>query len=172
MLTNKARLLILLVSIALLGFTAWQRVYELTAAVGLGIMLLLWSWLKQGTVALASKAYHAQDFEKAERLLKQVISPDRLARNRRGYYEFISGNIELKKGNYEAAETHFQIASRFRFRTQNEKGLLLAQLANLNILKKDFIRARAYAEKAREMDISARVKSILDKIDNEIKRST
>lgn len=171
MMTSKARFFMIAVAVILLGWTFYVKTYEVAAIVAFAIGYLIWSHFRQGTVALAAKAYHNQDLEKARNLLLQVKNPDRLARNRRGYYEFIMGNIELKKGNFAAAETHFQIASRFPLRNENDKGFVLVQLANLNLRKREFEKAQAYIDVAKDLKISSRVKDIIQKIENEIQKS-
>src|SRR4051812_28849307 len=110
MMTSKVRLSVIVVAIILLSWTIYQRVYEISAIVALCIVLLIWSHYKQGSVMLAAKAFHQKDYDKAQRLLKEVADPDRLSKKRRGFYEFIYGNIELQRHNYETAEHHFQIA--------------------------------------------------------------
>jgi tetratricopeptide (TPR) repeat protein len=166
--TQKVRLAVLAIAAILLGWTIYQQVYEISAIVVLGILLLTWSYFRQGTVLLASKAFHDKDYVKAEDLLRQIKDPDRLSKNRRGFYEFIYGNIELNRNNFDEAERHFQIASRFPLRNENDKAIILVQLANLSLRKQDFEKAKAYAEKAKSLKISARVQNIIQKIEKEI----
>ncbi len=166
--TRKVRLLVIGVFTILLYWTIYQRVYEVSAIVALCMVLLMWSHYKQGTVMLAAKAFHAKDYDKAEQLLKEIKNPDRLSKKRRGFYEFIYGNIELYKNNFEDSERHFQIASCFPLRNQNDKGIVLIQLANLNLRKHEYGKAKAYTDKAKALKISARVQNIIQKIEQEI----
>ena len=168
MLTARARLAVIAIALVLLGWTIYGRVYELSALVGFGIIFLIYGYFKEGTVVLAAKAYQNQDLKKTEKLLREVKNPDRLKKSRRGYFEFMLGNIELKRGNFSKAERHFQIASRFPLKNENEKGLVLTQLANLNLRKKEFKKAQAYIEIARELKISPRVKDIIEQIEQKI----
>lgn len=172
MLTAKGRFVIIAIAMIFLGWTIYEQVYELSAILGLGILYLIYGYYKEGTVVLAAKAYHNHDIIKTERLLKQIANPDRLKKSRRGYYEFMYGNIELRRGNYVEAERHFQIASRFPLKNENEKGLVLTQLANLNIRKREFEKARAYIEIARDLQIGDRVKGIIEKIELQIKKGS
>ncbi len=172
MLTRKVRFPIIAVAVALLIWSLLTVQYQVTGIAAVSIFMLVWSYFKQGTVVLAARAYHNKDYQKAEELLSEIENPDRLSRIRHGYYEFIYGNIELQRNGFEAAEYHFQIASKFPLRNQNDKGLILVQLANLCLRKKDFERTKAYIEKAKELDISARVKSIINKIEQEIPQIT
>ncbi|HYK77120.1 MAG TPA: hypothetical protein VEV16_09090 [Daejeonella sp.] len=169
MLTKKARLLVIGIAIILLGWTIYQQVYEISAVVVIGISMLIWGYFREGTVVMAAREFHDRNYDRAEELLKEIENPDKLSRRRRGFYEFIYGNLELNRNNYEEAEHHFQIASKFPLRNQNDKAIVLVHLANLNLRKKDYERANAYIEKAKTLKITSRVKSIIQKIEDEIK---
>ena len=168
MLTRKARLWVIGIAIILLAWTISQQVYEITAAIGIGIALLIWGYFREGTVVMAAREFHAKNYDGAEELLKEIEDPERLGRHRRGFYEFIYGNVELHRRNYDEAEKHFQIASKFPLRNQNDKAIVLVHLANLNLRKKDYERALAYVEKAKTYKITSRVKNIIQKIETEL----
>jgi tetratricopeptide (TPR) repeat protein len=168
MLTKKARLWVIGIAFLLLAWTGYKEVYEISAIICIMIGLLVWGYFREGTVVMAAREFHAKNYEEAEILLKEIEDPDRLGRHRRGFYEFIYGNLELHKHNYEEAEKHFQIASRFPLRNQNDKAIVLVHLANINLRKKDKEKAKAYVEKAKTFKISARVKNIIEKIESEI----
>lgn len=171
MITRNVRFALIALATILLAWTISREEYELTALVALGIVLLVVSYFRDGTVLLAARSFQNKDYEKTERLLKEIKYPDRLRKNRRGYYEFIYGNIELQRKNYDEAETHFQIASRFPLKNENDKALVFVHLANLNLRKKMMDRAEAYLVKARELKTSARVQNIILKIETEIQKA-
>jgi hypothetical protein len=141
--------------------------YQLAALAGLFFAFVLWSHFKHSSVLLASKYFKNGEYEKAERILAKVPNPDRLARNRRGYYEFMRANIALKKEEYDVAEHHFQIASRFPLGGKNDKAFVLIHLANLALRKKDGERSRAYIAKAKELASTPKAKDIINKIEIE-----
>ena len=101
MFTKKARLWVIGIAILLIGWTINQQVYEISAAIGIGIALLIWGYFREGTVVMAARAFHAKNYDEAEVLLKEIEDPDRLGKHRRGFYEFIYGNLELHRHNYE-----------------------------------------------------------------------
>ncbi|MET1057474.1 MAG: hypothetical protein ABWY16_19325 [Pedobacter sp.] len=142
---------------------------QMAAVAGVMFAFVLWSHFKSSSILMASKYFKAGDYEKALKLLKEVPNPDRLARNRRGYYEFMMGNISLKNEDYQAAEYHFQISSRFPLGSKNDKSFILIHLANLALRKKDSVRALAYAEKAKELAGTERTNEIINKIIKEAK---
>lgn len=171
MITRNVRFAIIALATVLLAWTVTREEYELSALVALGIVLLIVSYFRDGTVVLAARSFQNKDYEKTERLLKEIADPGKLRKSRRGYYEFIYGNIELQRMNYEKAEMHFQVASRFPLRNENDKALVFVHLANLNLRKKLMDRAEAYLAKARELKISARVQNIISKIETEIQKA-
>ena len=171
MFTKKARFWVIGVAVFLLGWTISQQVYEITAIIGIGIALLIWGYFREGTVVMAAREFHAKNYDGAEELLKEIEDPEKLGRHRRGFYEFIYGNVELHRQNYEQAEKHFQIASNFPLRNQNDKAIVLVHLANLNLRKKEFERASAYVERAKSYKITSRVKKIIEKIESEINKA-
>ncbi|MES2827429.1 MAG: hypothetical protein V4687_04725 [Bacteroidota bacterium] len=140
---------------------------QLAAFGGLLAAFVLWSHFKHSSIVLASKYYHQGDYEKTEGILAEVPNPDRLARKRRGYYEFMRANIALKKEDYEAAEYHFQIASRFPLGGTNDKAFVLIHLANLALRKKDKERSSAYIQRAKELAVTPKAKDIITKIEKE-----
>jgi outer membrane protein assembly factor BamD (BamD/ComL family) len=144
--------------------------YQLAAIAGFLFCFVLWSHFKHSSILLASKYFKDADYERTEKILDEVKSPDRLARNRRGYYEFMRANIALKKEDFETAEIHFQIASRFPLGTQNDKAFVMIHLANLALRKKDGKRAKTYIERAKELAVTSRAKEIIKTIEKEADR--
>ena len=172
MFTRKARLWVIGIAVILLGWTIYQQVYEISFALGIGIVLLVWGYYREGTVVMAAREFHNRNYDRAEELLKEIEDPDRLGRHRRGFYEFIYGNVKLHRQKYDEAEQHFQIASRFPLRNQNDKAIVLVHLANLSLRKGEYDRAHAYIEKAKAYRITSRVKSIIQKIEQEITKQS
>jgi hypothetical protein len=143
--------------------------YQLAAISGLLFCFILWSHFKHSSVLLASKHFKNSDYEKAEKILNEVENPDRLAKGRRGFYEFMRANIALKCDDFETAEHHFQIASRFPLGGKNDKAYVLIHLANLALRKKDGTRALTYIEKAKELATSSKAINIINVIEKEAK---
>lgn len=81
------------------------------------------------------------------------------------------GNIALKEDNIEEAEYHFQLASRLPWRKDNEKGMVLINLANINLRKHDYERVQAYLDVASKLRLTARQQSIIEKIQNEVNKN-
>ncbi len=142
--------------------------YQLAAFAGFLFVFVLWSHYKHSSVLLASKYFKNGDHLRAAKLLDEVPKVEQLAKNRRGYYEFMRANIALKREDYEAAEYHFQIASRFPLGGKNDKAFVMIHLSNLALRKKDQVRCRAYLEKAKELAVTPKAMSIIEKIEKEL----
>ena len=141
--------------------------YQLVLVSCLLFAFILWSHFKQSSILLASKHFKNADFDRTEQVLNEVLNPDKLAKNRRGYYEFMRANIALQREDYEKAEYHFQLASRFPLGGKNDKAFVLIHLANLALRKKDGERALAYLESAKELATTSRAKEIIKTIEKE-----
>ncbi|MFC4212847.1 hypothetical protein ACFOWA_16750 [Pedobacter lithocola] len=144
--------------------------YELAAVAGFLFFFLIWSHFRHSSVLMASKYFKNNEFSKAKLMLAEVPNPKRLSKNRRGYYEFMQGNMALKEEDYEKAEYHFQLASRFPVGGKTQKGYVLIHLANLALRKKDKERAEAYVNLAKELSEPTRSKDIIVKIEKEISK--
>ena len=149
---------------------AFVHEFELASASGFLFLFILWSHFRHGSVLLASKYFKNGNYEKTEKALAEIGNPDRLAKNRRGYYEFMLANIALKRENFVDAEQHFQIASKFPLGGKNQKSYVLIHLANLAVRNHDPERAAKYAERARELAATTRATDLLTRIDKEIER--
>jgi tetratricopeptide (TPR) repeat protein len=141
--------------------------YQLAAIAGFLALFIVWAQIKQGTVLQASKHFKNQDYDRAEQLLSEIKNPETLAKNRRGYYEFMQANIALQREDFEKAEYHFQIASRFPLGGKNDTAYVLIHLANLALRKKDAERAKTYLGKAKELATTSRAKEIIKTIEKE-----
>lgn len=142
--------------------------YELAAVAGFLFVFVIWSHFRHSSVLMASKYFKNNEFEKAKLMLNEVPNPERLSKNRRGYYEFMQGNLALKEELWDKAEYHFQLASRFPVGGKTQKSFVLIHLANLALRKKDKEKAEAYVKVAKELAESTRSKDIIIKIEKQI----
>ena len=145
--------------------------YYYTCVYILGLIgYMIWSQYRDGTVFLATQAFHNQDYVKTKNLLAEIKNPDHLRKGRRNFYEFMMGNIALKDNNIQEAEYHFQLASRLPWRKDNEKAMVLINLANINLRKKEYERVEAYISVAEKLKLTERQKDIVQKIKTETEK--
>jgi len=172
MFTNKARLLVIVTFLLLLAFFVYQRTYELAGVALVFIAVLIWGYFKEGPIILAAKYFHKKEYIKAENLLKQISNPQWLSKKRRGFYEFIMGGISMQKQDFEAAEQHYELAAQYPLRTVNDHVAALVHVANISIRNGRFDKARAYLQlaKDKEAQVTVKMKSVIEKIEDELNK--
>ncbi|MBE7179026.1 MAG: hypothetical protein INR69_21665, partial [Mucilaginibacter polytrichastri] len=148
MLTNRARYIIIGTFIILAAIAGIYHVYEISAAALLVAAYILWGYFKDGAVVLAAKTYQQNDYVKTALLLANTRNPEKLAKKRRGYYEFMKANLALKREDFPEAERHFQLATLFPLQ-KTQRVSVYANLATLALMQKDAGRTDAYIEIAR-----------------------
>lgn len=85
-----------------------------------------------GTVQSSAMLVQAMDFAGAEKRLGLTFFPRLLYSANRAYYYMLKGTIALNAKNNEDAEKFLQKAESIGLSSDNEKAMVLLQLANLN----------------------------------------
>jgi hypothetical protein len=166
--TTKARYIVLAVAVCFLGYALYAQHYYISVYILGGIAYLIWSQYREGPIFMATQAFHQKDYEKTKKLLAEIKNPDMLRKKRRNFYEFMMGNIALKEERIDEAAYHFQLASRLPWRKEHEKAMVLINLANINLRKKEYDRTKTYLEVANQLKITERQKAIIQKIEKEL----
>ncbi|MBE8720252.1 tetratricopeptide repeat protein [Sphingobacterium pedocola] len=167
---TRFRFILIAIAVILLAYAVVSVRYYLCVYILGFIGFIIWTQYRDGTVFLATQAFHKQDYEKTKRLLKEIKNPDHLRKGRRNFYEFMLGNIAMHEGRIDEAEYHFQLASRLPWRKDNERGMVLINLANINLRKEEYERVATYLDLTDTLTLTARQKSIVDKIRNEVNK--
>jgi len=164
--------MVIVVFTVMMVFFAYKQVVELTLFSLMIIVLIIVEYFKQGTLVLAAKHYHDKDYDGAEDLLKQIKKPEWLMKKRRGVYEYMLGNINLLKRDYEAAAIHYELASQFPLRSVNDHVAALVHAANINIRLGKYDKAETYLKQAmtNEEKITAKMKAVIEKLKAELKK--
>ena len=164
--------MVIVVFTIMMVFFAYKQVVELTLFSLMIIVLIIIEYFKQGTLVLAAKHYHDKDYNGAENLLKQIKKPEWLMKKRRGVYEYMLGNINLLKQDYEAAALHYELASQFPLRSVNDHVAALVHAANINIRLGRYDKAETYLRQAmaNEEKITAKMKAVIEKLKAELKK--
>lgn len=172
MMTSKVRAVVLVITFCTFVWALYARAYQVAGMIFGFMGYLTWSHYREGTVFIATQAFQRKDFERARYLLADIRKPESLRKGRRNYYEFMMGNLALKAEDFDTAEHHFQLASRLPFRRPNDKAIILVNLANINLRRKDYGRVKAYIEVARKLEVTSRVAHIINKLENEIAKQS
>ena len=172
MFSNRTRLFIGIIFLLSLVILVDKQMYELSSLALMFIVLLGWDYIRQGTLVVAARYFHHKDYENAERSLLEILKPEWLSKNRRGYYEFLMGGVCLQKQDYDDAEKHYEIAAQFPLRSVNDHVAALAHVANISIRLGNPEKARAYLELSEKYPekINAKMKDVIKRLHDELKR--
>ena len=146
--------------------------YQVAAVALMMIVLLAWDYIRQGTLVVAAKYFHHKEYDKAESCLNEILKPEWLRKNRRGYYEFLMGGVYLQRQDFEDAERHYEIAAQYPLRSLNDHVAALVHVANISIRLGNYDKAEAYlqlTEKHQEK-INAKMKDVISRLHQEIKK--
>jgi tetratricopeptide (TPR) repeat protein len=172
MFSNRTRLFIGIIFFLSLILLTYLRMYQVAAVALMMIVLLAWDYIRQGTLVVAAKYFHHKEYDKAESCLNEILKPEWLRKNRRGYYEFLMGGVYLQRQDFEDAERHYEIAAQYPLRSLNDHVAALVHVANISIRLGNYDKAEAYlqlTEKHQEK-INAKMKDVISRLHQEIKK--
>ena len=130
-----------------------------------GILLLL-SYILLGTVQSAGEMIQAMDFEGAEKRLNLTLNPKWLYVTNRAFYYIMKGSLAAQKKDNKVAEEYFNMALDLKLPSDNEKGMVLLQLANINAQRNNWAGAGKYVKDMKELNITEpTLKSQVDQFD-------
>ncbi len=130
--------------------------------------LFIYGYFKYGTVYAAFQQMKKDNIEKAEELISKIKKPDRLNKGHKSYYYFTTGIIALEKKEFEKSHSDLTQALNIGLRTENDKSIVLLNLANIELLKKNYNEAIEYIKKVRKLDLKPLVESETNRIEKEI----
>ena len=133
-----------------------------------GAAYLGYSYFRFGTVWLAFRQVALGNMAAASKLLQKVERPDALGPEQRAYFELASGLVCASGAENARAEVHLQAALAHELRTENDRALCEAVLAQLLVARDDIEAARAIVERAVRREcrpaIAARIKALHEQL--------
>jgi len=66
MMTFKARVIVIFIGLLFIAYAIYAHHYNTAVVIGGGIVYLIWSHLREGSVFMATQAFHKKDFEKTK----------------------------------------------------------------------------------------------------------
>ncbi len=145
-----------LIAVGLIGGIALSAVWGFWYGFPLILMgiILLISYLLLGTIQSASKLVEAGDFDAAEKQLNLTATPKFLYITNRAVYYIMQGSIKAGRNDMKGAEAEFNTALSLDLPSDDEKALVLLQLANINAQKQKWTQARNYFKEAKKLKVT------------------
>jgi tetratricopeptide (TPR) repeat protein len=135
-------------------------------------IVLLAGYFLLGTVQSSSEYIQNMEFDKAERQLRMTFFPNLLYVTNRSIYYILKGTIAAQKKDNKDAEALFQKALSLDLPSDNERAMVLLQLANIQASKNNWSGAKAHFQKLKALKISEPlIKNKIDEFELAIKQS-
>lgn len=167
MLTPRLRLIIAIASFVAGAYLLVVGDYAGVAFLG-GAAYLGYSYFKYGTVWLAFREVARGHMNEAAELLQQVKNPQALGSEQRAYFELASGLVCASRARNQKAEEHLQGALAHDLRTDNDRALAEAVLAQLLVARDELDAAREVIDRAVKREcrpaIAARIKGLHEQL--------
>jgi tetratricopeptide (TPR) repeat protein len=109
----------------------------------IGIIFLI-SYILLGTVQSASEMLQSMDFEGAEKRLGLTLFPNLLYVTNRAFYFILKGSLAAQRKDNNEAESYFNQALALKLPSDNEKGMILLQMAGIQANKGNWAGAKNY----------------------------
>ncbi len=119
----------------------------------IGLFLLV-GWIVLGTVQSAAQILQSGDVDAAERRLKLTPTPRLLYVTNRAYYYMLKGTIAMQRKQIDEAEAYFRQARELELPTDNEKAMILLQLAGVAAQRHKWNQARHYLRDIKKLKVS------------------
>lgn len=133
-------------------------------------LILLASYLFLGTIQSSAQLIQDGDFDGAEQRLALTKWPNLLYITNRAMYYIMKGSIATNRQNNKEAEEHFDTALNMKLPSDNERAMVLLQLANINATKEKWNVARKYYKEAEKLDVTeAQLKTQIQMFDKALK---
>ena len=128
----------------------------------IGVLLLV-SYLMLGTIQSSAQMIQEMDFEGADKRLGLTLTPKLLYVTNRAFYYIMKGSIAMQKKETKVAEELFDTALNMKLPSDNERAMVLLQLANANATRNNWTKAKNYFREAKKLNITqSDMKSQLD----------
>ncbi|MBT8188957.1 MAG: hypothetical protein HKN67_14145 [Saprospiraceae bacterium] len=137
----------------------------------LGIAMLF-SYLFLGTVQSAAQIVQDGDMDAAEVRLNLTKFPKLLYVTNRAFFYIMKGSIAAHRKDNAEAESYFNTALSLKLPSDNEKAMVLMQLANINASKGKWTAATNFFNKAKKLKVTqSDIKGQLDYFEKALKNN-
>jgi tetratricopeptide (TPR) repeat protein len=119
----------------------------------IGLIFLL-SYILLGTIQSASEMLQKMDFDGAEKRLDLTLKPGWLYVTNRAFYYILKGSLAANRKDNNDAEAYFQKALTLKLPTDNEKAMILLQMAGIQANKNNWTGAKNYFYQCKNLKVT------------------
>lgn len=137
----------------------------------IGLVLLV-GYVLMGTVQSAAVIMQSSDFAGANQRLNLTLNPNWLYSVNRAYYFMLKGTITSQQGDQDAAEQWLLKAQNAGLPSDNEKAVVLLQLANISALRSKLPQTQNYMRQIKDLKVTeAQIKEQIVQFEKALKQS-
>jgi len=134
-------------------------------------LVLLASYILLGTLNSTAQLMEQGDIDGAEKRLKMTLAPNLLISAMRPNYKILQGSFASHRGNEAEAQEYFNEALSMDLRTDDEKAMVLLQLASLKAKKGNITGAKKYMSDLKKLKVTmSQTKEQIEMIDMSLKQ--
>ena len=119
----------------------------------IGLVFLI-SYFLLGTIQSTSEKVQLMDFDGAEKRLNLTFFPRILYVTNRAIFYVLRGTIAAHRGQNNEAEDLFNTALSMNLPSDNEKAMVLLQMAGIHAKKNNWNGAKTYLTKAKKLNVT------------------
>lgn len=135
-------------------------------------LVLLASYLFLGTVQSSAELMQQGDFDACEQRLNLTFKPEWLYVTNRAFFYLIKGSIAMNAKDSDTAEVWFNKAKDINLPSDNERAMVLLQLANINAMKGKWNAAKMEFREIKKLKISeGQLKTQVQQFEQALKQS-
>lgn len=131
-------------------------------------LLFVWGQWRYVTLWSAKQAFARGDLSLVRTRLAKLDRPARLTGAHRAYYDWMSGMVALEDGDGERARELLTLAAEGPLRTENDRGIVRYQLAQIALAEGDEATARTQLEQARALRTGPEVRDIIAAMEKQL----
>ncbi|MEM1322080.1 MAG: hypothetical protein AAGG75_17600 [Bacteroidota bacterium] len=117
-------------------------------------LILLGGYIFLGTVQSTAQMVQEARFDEAEKRLDLTLKPNWLYKTNRAFYFLIKGTLAMQRKDNDAAEKWLTKAQSIELPSDNEKAMVLLQLANIQGMKNNWNKAKAHFNAAKKLKVT------------------
>lgn len=151
---------------AYLGYT--QHYIFMSILIVLGV-LMSYSIIRHGSVALAMKALEKQENEKAKKYLDETVNVKWLASTYKAFYYMVDGYLLTSAGQRNEAITAYELALQNKIKRSEDKAVMLFQLSMLYADKGNIAKSRILLKSCKDLEPKGQLLDQVKKFEKRIR---
>lgn len=117
-------------------------------------LIFLGGYIFLGTVQKTAQLVQEGNFMEAEKTLNYTLNPNWLYKTNRAFYYLIKGTLAMQRKDNDEAEEWLVKAQSIELPSDNERGMVLLQLANIQGMKNNWKQAKIHFNAAKKLKIT------------------